>query len=61
MVMFSAAAASTAFVKWTWRSGYPEQQEFDKVRLCLGKSKRNHKDNMLMYDAYLEVIGVKEK
>ena len=33
----------------------------DKVRLCLGKSKRNHKDNMLMYDAYLEVIGVKEK
>ena len=33
----------------------------DKVRLCLGKSKRNHKDNMLMYDAYLEVIGAKEK
>ena len=33
----------------------------DKVRMCLGKSKRNHKDNMLMYDAYLEVIGVKEK
>ena len=31
----------------------------DKVRLCLGKSKRNHKDNMLMYDAYLEVIGEK--
>ena len=33
----------------------------DKVRLCLGKSKRNHKDNMLMYDAYLEVIGAKGK
>ena len=33
----------------------------DKVRLCLGKSKRNHKDNMLMYDAYLEVIGAKKK
>ena len=33
----------------------------DKVRMCLGKSKRNHKDNMLMYDAYLEVIGAKEK
>ncbi len=31
----------------------------DKVRLCLGKSKRNHKDNMLMYDAYLEVINEK--
>ena len=32
----------------------------DKVRLCLGKSKRNHKDNMLMYDAYLEVIAQKK-
>lgn len=31
----------------------------DKVRMCIGKSKRNHKDNMLMYDAYLEVIGEK--
>ena len=31
----------------------------DKVRLCLGPSKRNHKDNMLMYNAYLEVIGEK--
>lgn len=31
----------------------------EKVRLCLGKSKRNHKDNMLMYNAYLEVIGEK--
>ena len=31
----------------------------DKVRLCLGASKRNHKDNMLMYDAYLKVIGEK--
>lgn len=31
----------------------------DKVRLCLGSSKRYHKDNMLMYDAYLEVIGEK--
>ncbi len=29
----------------------------DKVRLCLGKSKRNHKDNMLLYDAYLQIIG----
>lgn len=31
----------------------------DKVRMCLGQSKRNHKDNMRMYDAYLEVIGEK--
>lgn len=31
----------------------------DKVRMCLGKSKRNHKDNMIMYDAYLECIGEK--
>lgn len=31
----------------------------DKVRLCLGKSKRNHKDNMLLYDAYLQIIGEK--
>ena len=31
----------------------------DKVRLCLGSSKRNHKDNMLLYDAYLECIGEK--
>lgn len=31
----------------------------DKVRLCLGSSKRYHKDNMLMYDAYLEIIGEK--
>lgn len=31
----------------------------DKVRLCLGKSKRNHKDNMLLYNAYLEIIGEK--
>ena len=31
----------------------------DKVRLCLGPSKRNHKDNMIMYNAYLEVIGEK--
>jgi len=31
----------------------------DKVRMCLGKSKRWHKDNMIMYDAYLECIGEK--
>lgn len=31
----------------------------DKVRLCLGSNKRNHKDNMLLYDAYLECIGEK--
>lgn len=31
----------------------------DKVRMCLGKSKRNHKDNMIMYDAYLKCIGEK--
>lgn len=31
----------------------------DKVRMCLGQSKRNHKDNMLLYDAYLECIGEK--
>lgn len=31
----------------------------DKVRMCLGKSKRYHKDNMIMYDAYLECIGEK--
>lgn len=31
----------------------------DKVRLCLGSSKRNHKDNMLLYDAYLECLGEK--
>lgn len=27
----------------------------DKVRLCLGKSKRNHKDNMVLYTAYKEI------
>lgn len=31
----------------------------DSVCLCLGASKRSHKDNMLLYDAYLECIGEK--